>query len=181
MAQGGTRVMQQRRLRAELRRIRSTTGYTQKAVAEALNWSASKLIRIETGVNQVSTSDVMALLHFYDVGDQARTEELIAITRTKERMWWDNYRDFLSQQFINFLDYENSATRIRQYMAFVVPGLLQIEEYTRAVIAGHYEDPESIERGVRVRIAGRAGELLRARRRTGVVRVRSQWPGQGNR
>lgn len=151
MAQGGTRVMQQRRLRAELRRIRSTCGHTQKSVAEAMNWSTSKVIRIETGVTNVSTSDVMALLNFYGVSDQTRTQELVAITRTKERMWWDGYRDYFSQQFLNFLDYENSATRIRQYMAFMVPGLLQIEEYIRAVISA-YDDPGSVEPGVRVRL-----------------------------
>ena len=152
MAQGGTRVMQQRRLRAELRRIRSTCGHTQKSVAEAMNWSTSKVIRIETGVTNVSTSDVMALLNFYGVDDRTRAEELVAITRAKERMWWDSYRDYFSQQFLNFLDYESSATHIRQYMAVMVPGLLQIEAYIRAVISANGDPPESVEPGVRVRI-----------------------------
>lgn len=152
MAQDGTRVIQRRRLLAELRRIRSTTGHTQKSVAEALNWSTSKIIRIETGVTKVSTSDVMALLHFYGVSDQTHAEELVAITRAKEKMWWDSYRTLLDPQFLNFLDYENSAARIRQYIAFMIPGLLQIERYTRAAISGYDDDPERIERGVQVRM-----------------------------
>jgi transcriptional regulator with XRE-family HTH domain len=152
MAQGGTRVMQQRRLRAELRRIRSASGHTQKSVAQALNWSTSKMIRIETGVTTVSTSDVMALLHFYGISDQTRTDELVAITRTKERMWWDTYRDHFTQQFLNFLDYENAAVRIRQYMAYMVPGLLQIEDYIRAVIGAFDADAGDVERGVQVRL-----------------------------
>lgn len=152
MAQGGTRVMQQRRLRAELRQIRSTCGHTQKSVAEAMNWSTSKVIRIETGVTNVSTSDVMALLNFYGVSDQIRAQELVAITRAKERMWWDSYRDYFSQQFLNFLDYESSAARVRQYMAVMVPGLLQIEDYIRAAISANGDPPECVEPGVRVRI-----------------------------
>jgi|SRR4051812_22600437 transcriptional regulator with XRE-family HTH domain len=152
MAQGGTRVMQQRRLRAELRRIRSISGHTQKSVAEALNWSTSKVIRIETGATTVSTSDVMALLHFYGISDQGRTDELVAITRTKEKMWWDGYRDHFSQRFLNFLDYENSAARIRQYMDYMVPGLLQVEGYIRAVMAAYDTDAGNVERGVQVRL-----------------------------
>ncbi len=157
MAQGGTRVMHQRRLRAELRRIREDAGCTQKSVAEAMGWSTSKVIRMETGKLNASTSDVMALLLFYGITNPEVTEELLAITRTREAMWWDEYRDFFSKQFMHFLDYENSASHIRHYVGFVVPGLLQIEDYARAVISGNTE-ADGIERGVQVRM--RRQELL---------------------
>lgn len=152
MAQGGSQVMQQRRLRAELRRMRDATGHTQKAVADSLGWSVSKVIRIETGAVHVSTSDVMALLHFYGVGDQDTTERLLAITRAKEKAWWDVYRPYVSQQHLDFLGYEDSSIRIRQFIGYVVPGLLQTEDYVNALIRGYESDEARIERAVRIRM-----------------------------
>jgi transcriptional regulator with XRE-family HTH domain len=151
MAQGGSRVMQQRRLRGELRRLRDDAGHTQKTVAESLGWSISKVIRIETGAVHVSTSDVMAMLHFYGVTDQDKTTNLLAITRAKEEAWWDSYRSVYKQQFLDFLDYENSAAHIKQYISFVLPGLLQTEDYMRALFEGYMYDEARIERAIRVR------------------------------
>jgi transcriptional regulator with XRE-family HTH domain len=152
MAQVGTRVMQQRRLRAELRRIRERAGRTQKAAAESLGWSTSKIIRIETGAVAVSPSDVMALLHVYDVNDKPLADELVAITRDKNEMWWDAYRKYHSQQFFDFLDYENAAIRIRQYIGFVVPGLLQTEDYAMALTSGYTDSEDVTKRKVELRM-----------------------------
>lgn len=157
MTQGGSRVMQQRRLRVELRRLRERAGRTQKAVADSLNWSTSKVIRIETGAVHVSTSDVMALLHYYGVREN--TEDILALTRSKEEAWWDAYRPYYKQQFLDFLAYEDSAVRIRQFIGAVVPGLLQTEDYMRALFRSNANyDHERIERAVRVRL--RRQEIL---------------------
>jgi transcriptional regulator with XRE-family HTH domain len=159
MAQGETPVVRLRQLRTELRRLRDEAGHTQKTVGESLGWSISKVIRIETGAANVSTSDLMALLHFYGVTDPDRTNELLAITRAKEESWWDQYRDVFSQRFLNFLAYEDSAARIRQFNGLSVPGLLQTEGYMRAVfreaLTDKHQDQVSneveLERAVRVR------------------------------
>lgn len=152
MAHAGTRVMQQRRLRAELRRLREDASLTQKSAAESTGWSTSKIIRMETGGVHISPSDVMALVHVYKSTDQELNDELLAITRAKDTMWWDAYRDSYPRQFLDFLDFENSAVRIRQYMGFVIPGLLQTEEYARALIRGYANGAEVVERGVAVRM-----------------------------
>lgn len=154
MGQRETSVVRMRRLRAELRRIRVESGLTQKAVAGALGWSTSKVIRIEAGA-RISTSDLMALLHYYRITDPGRAEDMLAVTRIKDEGWWDEYRDFAPQQFLDFLGYEYSATCIRTYMTLVVPGLLQTEEYTRALVVDFHQldsDPEWIDRGVRMRL-----------------------------
>ncbi len=150
MAQVGTRATQQRRLRSELRRIRESTGRTQKAAADALGWSMSKIIRIETGVVVVSPGDVMALMHLYELGDKALADELVGITRSKDEMWWDEYREHLSPQFLDWLDYENSACRIRQSIGFVVPGLLQTEDYATAVLDSHGLDARTVRQHVEI-------------------------------
>jgi transcriptional regulator with XRE-family HTH domain len=68
------------RLRAELRSARRKAGLTQKQVALAMDWSASKMLRIEAGSVGISTTDLRALLACYEVKD-ARREELVNLVR----------------------------------------------------------------------------------------------------
>jgi len=152
MAQGGTPVVQQRRLRTELRRAREEAGRTQKDVARDLGWSPSKVIRIETGAATVSTSDTMALLHYYNITEPERVEELLSVTRAKESSWWEEYRDIYGQQFLNFLAYEDSATKIRQFQGVKFPGLLQTEDYARVLLGNYMNDQHAIDRGTKVRM-----------------------------
>ncbi|HET9141971.1 helix-turn-helix transcriptional regulator [Actinophytocola sp.] len=159
MGQRETSVVRQRRLRAELRRFREEACLTQKGVAEALGWSTSKMVRLENGSGNVSTSDVMALLHYYRIDDTDIAEKLLAATRNLEKGWWEGYRGFMTPQFLDFLGYEASATRIRQYMGQIVPGLLQTEEYARALLVKYAQPNEAqVDRGVRIRM--RRQEIL---------------------
>src|SRR5918999_1854346 len=118
---GQSSVVRQRRLRVGLRRIREQSGHTQKTVAEAMGWSTAKVIRIETGKVNVSTSDLMALLHYYGITDTAMADDLLAVTRSEVDGWWAEYLSDISQTFLNFLGCEDSATRISQYITHVVP------------------------------------------------------------
>lgn len=152
MTQAQTPVTQQRRLRAELRRAREHTHQTQKEVADALDWSASKLIRIETGAALISTTDLMALLHYYGVTDRERVAQLVEVARaSRKQAWWDEYRPFYDQQHLTFLGFEASAARIRTYQSLLVPGLLQTREYSEAVMRAYTDDIEAVARGVEVR------------------------------
>src|SRR5256885_15416393 len=99
MAQLETPVTRQRRFRAELKRAREQSGMTQKEVAEALDWSPSKVIRIETGAVIISTSDLMALLPHYGVTDRKRIDTLVEVARaSRKQAWWDDYRQYYDQQ-----------------------------------------------------------------------------------
>jgi len=153
MSQGANPVVQQRRLRAELRRIREDAGLFQKDVADALEWSVSKLIRIETGAVGISKTDLIALLHHYGVTDQSRVDELQEMSRSsRQSAWWDKYRDQYSQQFITFLGYEASVKVLRQFQVQTLPGLLQTREYATAVIRSFGNPPSIVSRGVDVRM-----------------------------
>lgn len=152
MAQGTTPVVAQRRLRAELRKAREDAGHTQKKVAEQLGWSLSKVIRLETGATSVSTSDAMALIHYYEITDRERIDDLLSVTRARERAWWDEYSELYTQQFLNFLAYEDSASRIRQFQTLGVPGLLQTASYAREVFQAYLSEEARIERAVKVRL-----------------------------
>jgi transcriptional regulator with XRE-family HTH domain len=153
MSQGENPVVQQRRLRAELRRIREEAHLYQKEVADSLEWSVSKLIRIETGAVGISKTDLIALLHHYGVKDQKRVDEILEVSRSsRQTAWWDKYRDQYPAQFITFLGYEASAKVIRQFQVATLPGLLQTREYATAVISSYGNPPEVNSRGVDVRL-----------------------------
>jgi hypothetical protein len=97
MSPGENPGVQQRRLRAELRTLRENADLHLKDVTDTLEWSVSKLIRIETGAAGVATTDLIALLHFYAVKDQDRVDELVEMARRiRQAAWWDKYRDRFS-------------------------------------------------------------------------------------
>jgi transcriptional regulator with XRE-family HTH domain len=125
-----------RRLRGELRRARSEAGRTQREVAQAMDWSLSKLIRIESGAVSVSTTDLKALLDHYGVSDRQEVERLVELAQAGKdrRGWWSTYRDAVSQQYLTFLAHEDAASSIQQFEPLLVPGLLQTEAYARTVL-----------------------------------------------
>lgn len=133
-ALGPDPAVHKRRLRSELRKAREAVGMTQREVAAAMDWSASKLIRIETGAVNISTNDLRALLAHYGA-DQARIDVLVEVARAaREQPRWSLYRDVAGPEYIAFLGYESSASVIRNFEPMVVPGLLQTEEYTRELL-----------------------------------------------
>ncbi|MFI0482648.1 helix-turn-helix domain-containing protein [Actinomadura sp. 9N215] len=127
--------VRQRRLRVELRKARDQASLTQEQVADNLEWSLSKVIRIESGSVGVSTTDLKALLSLYGVPTE-RIAELVEIARlARERAWWSGYRKIISQQYYDRIGYESAAATIRQYENLIVPGLLQTQEYAHEYIS----------------------------------------------
>lgn len=141
-----------RRLRGELRRLRSAAGYTQKDVAEAMDWSPSKVIRIEAGSVAISTTDLRALLAHYGVTERDAIEELVDTAKGARKQTWGEFRDVVDQATAVFYGYEASASIIRAFQPQLIPGLLQTEEYTRALLRDAYEkSAKDIERIVEAR------------------------------
>lgn len=155
--------VQRRRLRSELRRARAKAGRTQRDVAEAMEWSLSKLIRIESGSVGISTSDLRVLLQQYGVVDPAEVDRFLGLARAgrEQRGWWTAYREATPQQFQTFLGYEHSASVIQAFQPLFIPGLLQTEEYARTVlrITGRSATSERVEERVELRLR-RQEELL---------------------
>jgi transcriptional regulator with XRE-family HTH domain len=69
------------RLQSELRNERKLAQLTQKQAARAMDWSLSKMLRIETGSVSISVTDLRVLLKYYNLGDKRRIEELIDLAR----------------------------------------------------------------------------------------------------
>lgn len=145
--------VQRRRLRVELRNARDAVGLRQADVAQAMDWSLSKLMRIERGEVSVSTNDLRALLNHYGVKDKGKVNGLLELARSaRGSSFYDQYTELLKPGFKGYLAYEASASTIRQYQNVLIPGLLQTEEYGRAILeqmAGY--GPESVEKAWTVR------------------------------
>jgi transcriptional regulator with XRE-family HTH domain len=153
--------VQRRRLRAELRRVRLEAGLTQDQVAEAMDWSLSKLIRIENGSVNISTNDLKALLQYYKITDSNRVADLIAMGRVaRERSWWSEYRDVASRETFQVVQYEAAAMISRNFQLSVAPGLVQTEEYARAVLEKVNPERTREEVDVLVGIRMRRQELI---------------------
>jgi transcriptional regulator with XRE-family HTH domain len=143
--------IRRRRLGAELRRRREGAGITIDTVAEQLECSASKISRIETGHTTATPRDVRDMLGVYGIAG-AEQEELIQISReARQKGWWHPYTAVLTGAYVGL---EQAARSIRAYEQQVVPGLLQTEDYAKAMIRAARPDItlEEVDRRVRVRL-----------------------------
>ncbi|WP_433215321.1 DUF5753 domain-containing protein [Dactylosporangium sp. CS-047395] len=126
-------IVGKRRLRAELRRLRRERELTQDLVAAEMEWSLSKLIRIENGTVAISVSDLRSLLAYYRVHDPRTVDELLELARAaKRRMWWDEYRPTLSAQLVTYVGFEAEAARVGEWAPIMFPTLLQTRRYAHA-------------------------------------------------
>lgn len=144
--------VQRRRLRTDLRKLRLEKDLTQRDVAEVMEWSTSKLIRIENGTVGISANDLRALLSHYGVTSTQKIDEFLERARVARKESWAEFRDVVSPEFVSFLGFESSARTVRQFEPLLVPGLLQTEEYARAVLTDTFQrPPDSVERSWQVR------------------------------
>ena len=141
-----------RRLRYELRRLREQAGLTRDETARRLDWSGSKISRIETGQSRAQTGDVRDLLDVYGVTSD-HAEALVQLAReARKRGWWTAYNDVFTGTYVGL---EAEASAMRTYEPQIIPGLLETEDYTRALIRAALvrADPDEIERRVQARMA----------------------------
>jgi transcriptional regulator with XRE-family HTH domain len=123
-------------LASELRELRERAGKTLDEVAELLECSRAKVSRIELAQVSVHPREVEAMLTFYGVDPQERDQLVKQAREARRKGWWHEYRDLdqdLGSKQVAFIDYETAAASIRSYQALVIAGLLQTEQYARAV------------------------------------------------
>lgn len=149
----GSPTMRRRRLARELARLREERGMTIREAASALEWDPSKLSRVEGMQRGIIVRDVRRLLDLYQVTDQAHREALFEMARqAKQRGWWQAYADVLPGEYANLIGLEAEATGMRFYEPELVPGLLQTQDYARAIIRAGRPDDTAEEVGRRVEI-----------------------------
>src|SRR5215469_5743802 len=137
--------VRRKRLGIELRRLRERAELTCEDVGRRLECSGTRISRMETGRISVRPGDVRELLEVYGVTG-AEADSLVQLAREARRKgWWHNYSRVLPQWFEAYIGLEAEAVCLRDFQSLVMPGLLQTEDYARAVLraapyAGRSED-----------------------------------------
>ncbi|ABW10747.1 helix-turn-helix domain protein [Parafrankia sp. EAN1pec] len=152
---GGGPTVRRILLGSQLRRLREEKGISREDAGYHIRASESKISRMELGRVSFKERDVDDLLTLYGVTDSAERAPLLSLVREANRPgWWHSFGDVLPNWFQPFIGLEEAAQLIRTYELQFIPGLLQTEEYARAVITqGNIGVPaEIIERRVNVRM-----------------------------
>lgn len=156
MTTPGSPTVRRRRLAAELRAIREATGKSGDVVAAALRWSPSKISRYELARTGLKPPEVEKLLDYYGVVGSRRTLLLTLAEDAAQKGWWEEYADFISSDYQQFIGLEHEATSMAIWHVEVVPGLFQTESYARHIIGSYNQvepiAPGMVDRLVRVRM-----------------------------
>ena len=140
-----TPVVARRRVRLVLRRTREARKLTQTQVAEAMEWSLSKVMRIESGEVTIMPNDLRPLLAYLGIVDKEQVDMLLQAAKLSRQRaggrteWWDEapFKDAMTPPMRQLVRYETEATAIRYFYALVVPGQLQIPEYAAAIMENY--------------------------------------------
>ncbi|MGP2437984.1 helix-turn-helix domain-containing protein [Streptomyces sp. JW3] len=125
----------QKRLGAELRKMRLAAGVTTEYAASLLGIDRTRLSNMESGIRPFSPERIRTLACNYTCTDGDYIEALVSMAEGKERGWWERHRGTLSAGLLDIAELEWHAKRVRTAQVMHVPGLLQTEEYARGVFA----------------------------------------------
>ena len=141
---------------SQLRRLREAAGITRDAAGYAIRGSESKISRLELGRVSFKQRDIIDLLRLYGIAeDDERVDALVTLAEEANQPgWWHRYDDVMAKWFQTYIGLEEAADYIRTYEIQFVPGLLQTEDYARAVVSvGSPQDSDrEVEAKVRVRM-----------------------------
>lgn len=124
------------------RAYRERAGLSSKEAAQALDWYQAKMSKLEKGGVTMAAAEVDRLLDTYGVtGDDAdKMRSLAREARRRAPLY------HVAEWAQTYLDLEQAATEVKVYHCELVPGMLQTEDYARAIVsAWPTNTPEDIE------------------------------------
>lgn len=117
-----------------LQKLRRAAGMTAQQAGQHLRQAHTTVTRIERAEVALKYVTVAAMLDLYGVGAKEKREFLDLSEKANVSGWWQKYRDVLPDVFSLYVSLEASAAQIRTYEPHFVPGLVQTEDYARAVL-----------------------------------------------
>jgi transcriptional regulator with XRE-family HTH domain len=150
-----TPTIQRRRLGNALKRAREDAGRTQDEAAQQIDAAGSKISRMELGQSGIRLTDLRILLDYYGV-DAKEADWMQELARAgRQRGRWTAYRNVIPDWFMTYVDLESDASEIRWYQPEVIPGILQVESYIRAMNSqgNQRASEEELEQQLKVRLA----------------------------
>jgi transcriptional regulator with XRE-family HTH domain len=143
-------------LARQLQALREKAGMSYEQAAGAIYSSEWTIRRVERAEGGLKPLTVKSLLQAYGVTDPGEIDAFVALARDASKPgWWHSYDDVLPPWFRVAVGLEESASLIRAYQPQVVPGLLQTQDYARAITVASFPaaTEEFTERAVALRLA----------------------------
>ncbi|MBV9026303.1 MAG: helix-turn-helix transcriptional regulator [Streptomycetaceae bacterium] len=123
----------QKRLGAELRKLRVAAEVSTDYAAGLLGMDRTRISNMESGTRTINPDRVRTLASNYACSDPPYIEALVAMADGRERGWWEQYRGTLPQGLLDIAELEWHAKRLLTFQTVHFPALLQTEDYARAV------------------------------------------------
>lgn len=143
----------QRRLGAEVRRLRTAAGMTAESAAGLLGVDRAKISNIESGLRPISAERLRTLACNCACQDETYVEALVAMAAPGPRGWWEKYRGSLPPGLLDIAELEWHATGMRSAHSVHIPGILQTSDHATAVFRAVV--PQLPEQEVALRLAHR--------------------------
>lgn len=146
------------RLGSELRKLRERAGLSSTEAAQLLGIKQNQVSNMEAGRMGVSPDRVRMLACHYECPDKVLVEALTRMTRTRQRGWWEEYRELLPTPLLDLAELEHHARSLRDAITARIPGLLQTREYALEIFRQAVTElsPPDIEHRLSFRIKRQA-------------------------
>ncbi|MEV0904006.1 helix-turn-helix domain-containing protein [Streptomyces hokutonensis] len=141
----------QMRLAVELRRLREAADLSAREAAALLGVNSVQISQIESGTSGVSEKRLRRLAAHYGCTDEEFIDALVEMATDRTRGWWEEYRGLLPTSFLDLSELEHHARFQRHVAILYVPGLLQTEDYARAVFSSRLPELTHEELELRIR------------------------------
>lgn len=148
----------QRRLGAELRRLREQAGLTLNEAGALIDMGRVHLTHVEGGRTAIPTDRLRRLCEGYGCTSSPFIEALVSLSEDKGKGWWSDYKRSMSAATLDLAELEFHATCLRSYESLFIPGIFQSEDYTRAIfrVSDVVTTPADINRAVEFRMRRQA-------------------------
>ncbi|MFE4973538.1 helix-turn-helix domain-containing protein [Kitasatospora sp. NPDC056651] len=126
--------LRQRRLGAELRRIREAAALSGPQLARILDIDVSQISQMESGKVGVSRQRLRAIANACKCLNTPLIEALGNMTQDRTKGWWEDYRGLLPSTFLESAEHEDFASgTIKVWSSAFLPGLLQTSDYAKGI------------------------------------------------
>ncbi|MER5665544.1 helix-turn-helix domain-containing protein [Streptomyces mirabilis] len=152
MALRSSTTERQRRLGAELRKMREQAGHSVTEGGAFIGMGRAHLGHVEAGRTAIPADKLRALCHAYGCTREPLVEALVVMGEDSGKGWWTEYRRTFSQPILDLAELEAAADSLFSYESLFIPGILQTPEYTRSIFRSSERPHDDLERAVQFRM-----------------------------
>jgi transcriptional regulator with XRE-family HTH domain len=139
-------------LALRLRQRREELGMEVQTITATLGFSRNYWSAVENERKILAEDKLREVLNAFEF-DEEEQRELVALREAaKRRGWWAHYSALFSEDTLRLYGLEHGAQSIRTYESLLIPGLLQTEDYARALMTSEITTIRQVEVDQRVKV-----------------------------